>query len=120
MRDSRDYSALRGFSVTYLTLLGTLVLFIVLMGVIFVVLARQNQQNEVYFKNASEQRLLSRAIVTEALEAARGKETAFTKIKDSRDRFEQALNDEKNGNASLGLPPSPEAIQPYLAALESR
>lgn len=120
MRDSRDYSALRGFSVTYLALLGTLVLFIVLMGVIFVVLARQNQQNEVYFKHASEQRLLSRAIVAEALEAARGKETAFTKIKDSRDRFEQALSDEKNGNASLGLPPSPEAIQPYLVALESR
>jgi twitching motility protein PilJ len=120
MRDSRDYSALRGFSATYLSLLGTLVLFIVLMGVIFVALARQNQQSEVYFKHASEQRLLSRAIVTEALEAARGKEAAFAKIKDSRDRFEQALNDEKNGNASLGLPPSPEAIQPYLAALESR
>jgi twitching motility protein PilJ len=120
MRDSRDYSALRGFSATYLSLLGTLVLFIVLMGVIFVALARQNQQSEVYFKHASEQRLLSRAIVTEALEAARGKEAAFAKIKDSRDRFEQALSDEKNGNASLGLPPSPEAIQPYLATLDSR
>jgi twitching motility protein PilJ len=120
MRDSRDDSALKGFSVTYLALLGTLVLFIVLMGVIFVVLARQNEQNEIYFKLASEQRLLSRAIVAEALEAARGKETAFARIQDSRDRFEQTLHDQKNGNPALGLPPSPTALQPYLSELESR
>ena len=120
MRDSRDDSALKGFSATYLALLGTLVLFVVLMGVIFVVLARQNEQNEIYFKLASEQRLLSRAIVAEALEAARGRETAFARIQDSRDRFEQTLNDQKSGNPALGLPPSPTALQPYLGELESR
>ena len=120
MRDSRNDSALKGFSATYLALLGTLVLFIVLMGVIFVMLARQNEQNEIHFKLASEQRLLSRAIVAEALEAARGKETAFARIQDSRDRFEQTLNDQKNGNPALGLPPSSAALQPYLSELESR
>ena len=119
MRDSRDYSALRGFSVTYIALLGALVLFIVLMGVIFVLLARQNQQSEAYFKYASEQRLLSRAMVAEALESARGKETAFDKLKNSRDHFEQALIAQKSGNASLGLPPAPENIQPQLGLLEN-
>ena len=120
MRDSRDDSVLKGFSVTYLALLGALVLFIALMGVIFVTLGRQNAQNETYFKLAGEQRLLSRAIVTEALEAARGKETAFAKLKDSRDRFEQGLNDQKNGSATLGLPPAPAAVQPVLDELENR
>ncbi len=120
MRDSRDDSVLKGFSATYLAVLGALVVFIVLMGIIFVTLGRQSAQNETYFKLASEQRLLSRAIVAEALEAARGKETAFAKLKDSRDRFEQDLNDQKNGSATLGLPPAPAAVQPFLDELANR
>ncbi|MDS4031619.1 MAG: methyl-accepting chemotaxis protein [Candidatus Contendobacter sp.] len=118
MRDSKDDSVLKGFSATYLAVLGALLLFIILMGVIFVTLGRQNEQNENYFKLAGEQRLLSRAIVTEALEAARGKETAFAKLKDSRDRFEQKLSDQKNGSAALGLPPAPPAVRPVLDELE--
>ena len=105
MRDSRDNSVLKGFSVTYLALLGALVLFIVLMGVIFTVLEQQDSRSEIYFKIASEQRLLSRAIVTEALEAARGREAAFAKLKDSRDRFDQALSDQKNGTLPWGCRP---------------
>ena len=120
MLDSRDDSAVKGFSVTYLAVLGALVLFITLMGIILVTLGQQNAQNETYFKLAGEQRLLSRAIVTEALEAARGKETAFAKLKDSRDRFEQALNDQKNGSATLGISPVPAAVRPVLDELENR
>ena len=120
MRQSRDDSALKGFSVTYLAVLGAMVLFIVLMGIILVTLGRQNAQNETYFKLAGEQRLLSRAIVTEALEAARGKEMAFAKLEDSRNRFEQALNDQKNGSAALGLSPAPAAVRAALDELENR
>ena len=120
MRDSRDDSVLKGFSVTYLAVLGALVLFIVLMGVIFVALGRQSAQNETHLKLAGEQRLLSRAIVTEALEAARGKEAAFAKLKDSRDRFEQGLNDQKNGSSALGLAAASSALQPALEDLEKR
>jgi twitching motility protein PilJ len=120
MPDSRDDSVLKGFSVTYLAMLGALVLFIVLMGVIFVTLGRQSTQNEIYFKLAGEQRLLSRALVTEALEAARGKEAAFAKLKDSLGRFEQDLNDQKNGSATLGLSPAPAAVRPALEELENR
>jgi twitching motility protein PilJ len=120
MRDSRDKSALKGYSVTYLALLGGLVLFIVLMGLIFVMLARHGEQNENYFKLASEQRVLARAVVVDVLEAARGKEVAFTRLKGNRDRFEQIISIEKNGDPGIGLPPTPEEAQPVLNTLENR
>ncbi|MGB5062154.1 MAG: methyl-accepting chemotaxis protein [Candidatus Competibacter sp.] len=120
MRDSRDHSALKGFSVTYLALLGALVLSFVLMGVIFVLLEQQDKHNETQLKLVSEQRLLSRSIVTEALEAARGKEAAFTKLKQSRDRFDQILNAQKSGSETLGLPPPAAALKPVLEELDSR
>lgn len=105
MRDLQDRSALKGMSFTYLALLGALVLFIVLMGVIFTLLERQDRQNEIYFKLVGEQRFLSRSLVTEALEAARGKEAAFAKLKEGRDRFEQALNDQRAAARRWGCRP---------------
>ncbi|NMQ18697.1 chemotaxis protein [Candidatus Competibacter phosphatis] len=120
MRDSRDHSALKGFSITYLALLGALVLSVVLMGVTFVLLERQDARNETQLKLAGEQRLLSRSIVTEALGAARGKEAAFAKLKQSRDRFEQILNDQKSGSESLNLPPPPAELKPFLEDLSDR
>ena len=120
MRDSRDHSALQGFSITYLALLGALVLSVVLMGVTFVLLERQDQRNETQLKLAGEQRLLSRSIVTEALGAARGKETAFAKLKQSRDRFEQILNDQNSGSEALNLPPPPAELKPFLEELGNR
>jgi twitching motility protein PilJ len=120
MRDSQNHSVVKGFSVAYMALLGALVLCILLTGVIFILLGRQNEQNEIYFNLTGEQRLLSRAIVTDALEAARGKEAAFARLRSSRDRFEQILNDQKNGSATLGLSPAPAALQPALAELETR
>ncbi len=120
MRDSRDHSALKGFSITYLALLGALVLSVVLMGVTFVLLERQDARNETQLKLAGEQRLLSRSIVTEALGAARGKEAAFAKLKQSRDRFEQILNDQKSGSEALNLPPPLAELKPLLEDLSDR
>jgi twitching motility protein PilJ len=120
MRDSRDHSALKGFSITYLALLGALVLSVVLMGITFVLLERQDARNETQLKLAGEQRLLSRSIVTEALGAARGKEAAFAKLKQSRDRFEQILNDQKSGSETLNLPPPPAELKPFLEDLSNR
>ena len=120
MRDSRDHSALKGFSITYLALLGALVLSVVLMGVTFVLLERQDARNETQLKLAGEQRLLSRSIVTEALGAARGKEAAFAKLKQSRDRFEQILNDQESGSEALNLPPPPADLKPFLEDLSNR
>jgi twitching motility protein PilJ len=111
---------LKGISATYLALLGALVLFILLMGVIFTLLERQDQQSRSYLRLVGEQRFLSRSLVTESLDAARGKEPAFGKLKEGRDRFDQILNDLKNGNAASGLAPSPEAVRPQLNQMESR
>lgn len=120
MRELQDRSALKGLSFTYLALLGALVFFIVLMGVIFTLLERQDRQNEVYFRLVGEQRFLSRSLVTDSLESARGKEAAFARLKEGRDRFEQALNDQKNGNAALGVSPAPEVVRSQLAELDNR
>lgn len=120
MRDSRDRLTLKGLSFTYWALLGALVLFIVLMGIIFTFLEQKDRQNEIFFRLVGEQRFLSRSLVTEAMEAARGKEAAFTRLKEGRDRFEQALNAQKNGDASLGLSPAPEVVRPQLEQLETQ
>ena len=120
MRDSHDGSGLKKFSSAALAVLGVLVLLIGLIGAILMVLGRQSSQLETYFKLAGEQRLLARSLVNEAQDAARGREAAFAKLKESRDRFEQALNDQKSGNAALGLNPAPAVAQPNLAALEKQ
>ena len=120
MRDSRDHSALKGFSATYLSLLGALVLSIMLMGFIFILLAGQSEQSETQVNLASEQRLLSRAIVTEALEARQGKDSAFGQLKESRDRFELILNGQQKGNDTLGLSPAPQGARSALDELLNR
>ncbi len=104
MGNSQDTSTLKNFSGAYLGLLGALVLSVVLTGIIFILLAQQSQQNENRFNLTSEQRLLSRAAVTEALEAARGKANVFTRLKSTRDRFEQILKDQRSsGSTSAAL-----------------
>ncbi|MBZ4193879.1 MAG: methyl-accepting chemotaxis protein [Candidatus Contendobacter sp.] len=118
MRDSRDYSTSKGVSVTYLGLLGALVLSVALMGIAFIALERQENYSKTYIARSGELRLLSYAMVAQTLEAARCRDTAFAQIKDSRDRFDAAQNDLKNGN-STGLPPSPERDQPALTELDS-
>ena len=120
MRDSRDRSAQKGLSVTYTALLGALVIFIVLMGVIFTTLEQRGRQNDLYLKLVGEQRFLSRSLVTEALEAARGKEAAFARLKEGRDRFRQVLDGQKNGSPTLELPPAPAEVRSQLDQLESR
>ncbi len=115
MRNSQDTSTLKNFSAAYLGLLIALVLSAVLTGVIFILLAQQSEQNEIQFNLTGEQRLLSRAAVTEALEAARGKEGAFERLKNTRDRFEQILKDQRSSSSAL----SP-TVSPVLDGLDNR
>ena len=118
MRESRNYSVLKGVSTTYLMLLGALVVFVVLMGITFIAMEQQDERSKLSITRAGELRLLSHSIVTQALEAARGKETAFDRLKDSRNQFDTAIGDLRNGNPGLGLPASPEAVRPILDQLE--
>jgi twitching motility protein PilJ len=119
MRDSRNYSALQGVSITYLGLLGALVLSVALMGIAFIALERQENYSKTYIARSGELRLLSYAIVAQTLEVARGKDVAFTQLKESRDQFDVAVNELKNGD-STGLPPSPDQSRPLLTELDNR
>ncbi|PIE83084.1 MAG: chemotaxis protein [Candidatus Contendobacter odensis] len=120
MRDSQENSASKGYSVTYLALLGGLVFFIVLMGLIFVLLAWHSEQREGFLILGNDQRVLARSIVVDVLEAGRGKEAAFDQLQKSRDRFEHILQVQRSGGGQFDLPPLPEAVQPELKALENR
>lgn len=120
MRESQNYSVLKGGSATYLMVLGALVVFVVLMGITFIALEQQDARSKLYATRAGELRLLSYAIVSQALEAARGKESAFDQLKSRRSQFEAAMTDLRNGNLGLGLPASPESVRPALDELESR
>ena len=119
MRDSRNYSALQGVSITYLGLLGALVLSVALMGIAFIALERQENYSKTYIARSGELRLLSYAIVAQTLEVARGKDVAFTQLKESRDQFDVAVNELKNGD-STGLPPSPDQSRPLRTELDNR
>lgn len=111
MSNSRSASIFSRFSATYLGLLGALVFCIVLMGVILILLAQQSQNSETQLTDSSEQRSLSYALANDALAAARGREEAFARLKISRDRFEQIVQEQRR-NA-----PTP---FPALDELESR
>ncbi|HHJ17788.1 MAG TPA: chemotaxis protein [Gammaproteobacteria bacterium] len=71
-----------------------------------------------YIGYTSEQQVLSQQIAKSALEATSGVEAAFDQLTHYRDRFGETLAYERNGNAATGLPPSREAVEGDLFALE--
>lgn len=71
-----------------------------------------------YTGYTSEQQVLSQQIAKSSLEASSGVETAFEKLAIYRNRFEETISNERNGNVSTGLPPSGQAVEEQLSALE--
>jgi twitching motility protein PilJ len=104
----------------YTLILVPLVIMFVLMVVIFVLLERQDRINKTYLQRTTEQQLLSLSVVTQAFEASRGKETAFGKLKESRNRFAEILAIQKNGSTAENLPPASATILPAVNELETR
>ena len=98
MRDSRDHSALKGFSITYLALLGALVLSVVLMGVTFCPAGAAGRAQ----RNSVEAGRRTAPAVTldrnEALGPLAARRPRSPSSRESRDRFEQILNDQKSGS----------------------
>jgi len=121
MYKSNDNSLIqqRGFP-KYAILILLLVVSIILMGVIFVLLERHDRVNKAYLALTTEQRLLSRSMVTQAFEASRGREQAFDRLKETKQRFEEILVIQKNGSPAANLPPSPAEVLPYVNELEAR
>lgn len=110
MPNLRNYSGFKGFSATYLGLLGALILFVVLMGIILILLGQQSERSETNLNLASEQRLLAGAIPNQALDAVRGRDQSFTILRKTRERFDQIIQ-EQSSSAAL-----PAATSAELAA----
>lgn len=104
----------------YMFLLFMLVITIILIAVTLVVLERQDRINNAYLGLTAEQRLLSRSVVTQAIEASQGSAEAFTRLGKTRDRFDAILGIQKNGDPQADLPPSPNEIMPFVDRLEAQ
>ncbi len=96
-----------------------LVLFMVASIYSFIQWSRHSGHVEEYLLAAADQRVLAHRISKFATGAADGKVGSFTQMRDSRDRFAVLLELLKNGSVDEGLPPSPEAMQPAIQAVEA-
>jgi twitching motility protein PilJ len=72
-----------------------------------------------YMGYAGEQQVLSQQIAKHALEAASGREASFAQLTKYRDRFEETLANQRNGNVATGLPPSRDSVNEELLAIEN-
>ncbi len=101
--------------ITYIITL--LIALVILMGVLFVYSTIEAQHDKEYINAAGEQRLLSQRILKYATAAAQADADAFSKLKETHDRFNASLMKLKNGDPESGLPPSPKEVKPELDAL---
>lgn len=67
-----------------------------------------------YIEQSSQLLMLSQRLAKDSREAVLGQVAAFKDLKDSRDRFEAIVSTLKNGNAVLGIPPSPASVTESL------
>ena len=100
-------------------LIAALLLSLGAMVSVFWYVGVQSNYDKEYIGYTSEEQVLSQQIAKYALEASSGVETAFDKLIRYRDRFEQVLDYQKNGNVVTGLPPSGEAVGEDLDALQA-
>ena len=78
-------------------------IFVMLGSLLYVGNKRANQQQHV--EMASELRLLSQSMATQALGASSGKESDFPALIASRGRFDEILDVYRTGNSLSGIPP---------------
>ncbi|GMQ89028.1 MAG: chemotaxis chemoreceptor PilJ [Gammaproteobacteria bacterium] len=102
---------------TMYLLAALLLSFSVMVGIFWYVGVESNHDKE-YISYASEQQVLSQQIAKYALEASSGVETAFGQLIHYRDRFNETLGHQRNGNVATGLPPSRDSVDGDLLALE--
>lgn len=102
----------------YLGIIVPLVVSIVVMAVVFGYASVQSGYSRQYIAVAGEQRVLSQRIATYALEAASGKESAFTALAEYRDGFQRNLDLLQQGNENLPATDSPVAQEKLSAVAE--
>jgi len=102
-------------------LLTVLVLVTIIAALIaFAYVSQIGEHGEQYFARVSEQQVLGQKIVKYGLEAAAGDQNAFQRLRESRDRFSNLVDELKNGAPRTGLPPSPSPVAEQLREVENR
>jgi twitching motility protein PilJ len=76
--------------------------------------ADQAERDTKYIQESSQLLMLSQRLAKDAREAVYGQEGAFPTLKESRDQFENIINNLTKGNAKLGIEPSPPEAQAAL------
>jgi twitching motility protein PilJ len=92
------------------------VVFIALVVTIVINYQRGAYDNE-YLTTAGEQRVLSQTMTSFALEASRGDESAFDRLRNFRNQFETSIKAFNEGDPEKGFAPSPGEVQGQLAAV---
>jgi len=88
-----------------------------MVGVFWYVGAEADFDKE-YIGYTGEQQVLSQRIAKNALEASLGSEEAFAQLATYRDRFEETLENERNGNVVIGMLSSRDSVADELLAVE--
>ncbi len=104
-------------SIILLTVL--LVVSIVLSLLAFVHVTTWDAHDRQYLLRAMEQRVLSQRVAKYTLAAASGDKKAFGWLRETRDRFDQILQELKQGAPQDDLPAHPPQVAPELAKLEA-
>src|SRR5690554_3221590 len=98
-------------------LAGMLVIFLATFISITVATNYFSKRDEQHLEHAGELRVLSQELAKNAVEAAGGKEEAFTELKIARDDFEKRWGYLVKGDESTNLPPAEYDAMPKLDSL---
>ncbi len=97
-------------------LAGMVLAMIVLVWLLFINVQRSEREAK-YIEQSSQLLMLSQRIAKDAREAVLGQSVAFKTLKGSRDRFDAIVTTLRDGNNSLGIPPSPPEVHAQLEAV---
>jgi twitching motility protein PilJ len=120
MKATTDSLAKLGSHKRIMYLITALLLSLAIMVVVFWYVGVQAEFDKEYIGYTSEQQVLSQRIAKHALEASAGTGPAFSQLQRTRDRFQQTLKLQRNGNVATGLPPTPDSLNKELSELERR
>jgi twitching motility protein PilJ len=97
------------------------ILLVLLLGLVaynFYLLNQRNTQETQYLGLTTEIQVRAQQLAKAAGEAAVGNFEAFDELGNTRNIIDESINQLRNGNASTGLPPSPERVDAPLSTLE--
>ena len=114
-KGSRAGRSMTGVSVLLLLMVVSLVGVAILFGSE----AQQANRDSKYIEQSDQLLMLSQRIAKDAAAATLGEESAFSDLKRSRADYQNIIDSLKDGNVSLGIPPSPMIVRPALMALNT-